>query len=391
MTPGARAQAAIEVLDDWQRGTPPEQALTRWARRSRYAGSKDRAAVRDLVYDAVRAARSHAALGCGTDGRAMVLGGLRAAGIDPDTLFDGARFAPAPLVAAERVPPDPADLPEAVAHDLPDWLVPVFRASLGAQWSEIAQALRRRAPVFLRANLAKGDRERARALLAEDGIIADPHALATSALIVTEGARRVHLSRAYKEGVVELQDAASQALVEFIGLAPGARVLDYCAGGGGKSLALAALGGLVTAHDADPGRMGDIPARAARAGVEITRAQVVQGSFDVVLVDAPCSGSGAWRRAPQGKWALTPDRLDELVALQGQILDAARAHVAPGGTLAYATCSLFEAENDAQMAGFLARHPGWRETRARQFTPLDGADGFFVSLLERNAENTLSE
>lgn len=384
MTPAARLSAAIEILDAWQAGAAPEQALSRWARGSRFAGSKDRAAVRDLVFDALRCARSHAALGCGTDGRAMVLGGLRAAGADPDALFDGARFAPDPLRGDERTPPAMRDLPEAVACDLPDWLVAEFRASLGDTWREIAESLRHRAPVFLRVNAARGDRAAACAALAAEGIAARPHPLASTALEVTEGARRVHLSDAFASGLVELQDAASQAVIEEIGILPGETLLDYCAGGGGKALAAAALGAQVTAHDIDPARMGDLPARAARAGATITCAppNKLSGMFDVVLADVPCSGSGAWRRAPQGKWALTQDRLDSLCRVQADILDEITGFVAPGGRLVYATCSLLKAENEEQVDAALRRHPGWRCVTSRRFTPLDGGDGFFVAVLE---------
>jgi 16S rRNA (cytosine967-C5)-methyltransferase len=165
------------------------------------------------------------------------------------------------------------------------------------------------------------------------------------------------------------------------GLEPGAPVLDYCAGGGGKALALAALGHPVTAHDADPGRMRDLPARAARAGTPVALDTAPRGQWPAVLADVPCSGSGSWRRAPEGKWALTPARLDQLVALQGTILDRAAALVAPGGRLGHATCSLLDVENGAVVAGFLARRPGWRLLQARSWTPLEGGDGFHLSVL----------
>jgi 16S rRNA (cytosine967-C5)-methyltransferase len=161
-------------------------------------------------------------------------------------------------------------------------------------------------------------------------------------------------------------------------------VLDYCAGGGGKALALAARGAAVTAHDADPGRMRDLPARAARAGARVEIEAAPAGAFDLVLCDAPCSGSGTWRRAPEAKWRLTPERLAALTELQAQILDQAAPLVAPGGALAYATCSLLEAENGAQTADFLARHPGWQLENERRLTPLEGGDGFYLALLRRS-------
>jgi 16S rRNA (cytosine967-C5)-methyltransferase len=278
---------------------------------------------------------------------------------------------------------------EAEALDCPDWLIAPLEASLGTDFAPVMEVLRHRAPVFLRVNLARADVATALAALAADGIAAAPHPLSPTALEVTDGARRVAQGRAYQAGLVELQDAASQAVVDLIGVTAGMRVLDYCAGGGGKSLALAAAGAVVSAHDSAPRRMADLPARAERAGVRIevlapgAVAGIARGSHDLVLVDAPCSGSGAWRRTPQGKWDLTPERLDELCHIQAGILDEITPLVAVGGGLAYVTCSLLSAENHAQVSAFHSRHKGWKTIAQRQFTPLDGGDGFFVAHLTR--------
>lgn len=384
MTPGARLQAAIEVLDRVQAGAASEAALTNWARASRFAGSGDRAAVRDHVHDVLRRKRSCAALGGGESGRALVLGLLRGqeGGFDA---FDGARHAPAALTEAERAHLDaPVRMGEGERLDCPDWLMPALRASLGADFEAVMAALRHRAPVFLRVNVARVDRVGAIAALAEDGIGAVAHPLAETALEVVAKARRVRQARAFAEGLVELQDAASQAVVEVLPPIKGMKVLDYCAGGGGKALAMAALGARVTAHDVAAARMRDIPARAARAGARITVATRAGGDFDLVLADAPCSGSGSWRRDPAGKWALTPARLEGLLKIQAQVLDEAAKRVRPGGWLAYATCSMLQAENADAITGFRARAPGFRVVRSRRFTPLDGADGFGVFLLQRD-------
>ncbi|MCC5983291.1 MAG: RsmB/NOP family class I SAM-dependent RNA methyltransferase [Rhodobacteraceae bacterium] len=384
MTPGARLQAAIEVLDRVQAGTAPEAALTNWARASRFAGSGDRAAVRDHVYDVVRRKRSCAALGGGESGRALVLGLLRGTGAGL-AAFDGSRHAPAPLTDAERTHLSaPVAMTEAECLDCPDWLVPALRASLGTDFAAVMKALRHRAPVFLRVNVARVDRAGAIAALAGDGIDAVPHPLADFALEVTQNARRVRQARAFADGLVEFQDAASQAVVAALPPLKGLNVLDYCAGGGGKALAMAALGARVTAHDVAAARMRDIPARAARAGVRIAIATQAAGAFDLVLADAPCSGSGSWRRDPAGKWALTPDRLNQFLKNQAQAIDQASKRVRPGGWLAYATCSMLQAENEDAVAAFSARAPGFRVERSRRFTPLDGADGFGVFLLRRD-------
>ena len=387
MTPAARVAAAIEVLDAWLGGVALERALTNWARAHRFAGSKDRAAIRDHVFDAARCRRSCAALGGAETGRGLMIGALREAGVPLGEVFSGEGYAPAPLAPGEGAGAAWADLPEAVRFDCPDWLEAPLRASLGADFAPVMEALRHRAPVFLRVNLAKGAREAAKAALAAEGIETQPHPLSATALEVRAGARRVQASAAYREGLVELQDAASQAVVDLLPVAPGARVLDFCAGGGGKALALAARGARVTAHDADPGRMSDLPARAARAGAGIAvlapGERPAAAGYDLVLADAPCSGSGAWRRSPEGKWRLTPVKLDELRAIQASILDEITAFIAPGGGLAYATCSLIEAENGDQIAAFLSRHPGWRVSAERRFTPRDGGDGFYVAHLTR--------
>lgn len=381
MTPGARAAAAIQVLDRVLAGEPAEKALTNWGRASRYAGSGDRAAVRDLVYDALRQRRSAAALGGGLTGRGLVLGLLRMA--EAEALFSGDGHAPAPPAADEAGrPPEGAE-----ALDLPDWLIPEMERSLGERLALVAQAMRQRAPVFLRANLARGTSEAAIAALAEEGIVVRPHPLAATALEVTEGARRVQASQAYQTGLVELQDASSQAVVAALPLADGMRVLDHCAGGGGKTLAMAAQAKLrLWAHDASPRRMADLPDRARRAGVKVTLTDRPEAGvpYDLVLVDAPCSGSGSWRRDPEGKWRLTPERLAELVATQAGILDRVAPLVAPGGALAYATCSVLEVENGAQAQGFLARHPDWTLELENRFTPLEGGDGFYLALLRRH-------
>lgn len=377
MTPAARIAAAIEILDAILAGEPAEKALTNWGRRSRFAGSGDRHAVRDHVFGALRCRRSFAAMGGGRHGRGLMIGALRAAGADPALTFTGEGHAPAPITEA------PWEMTETEALDVPDWLVPRLRRSLGGEFAETMEALRHRAPVFLRVNLGKATVDAAIVALAAEGITATPGPLAEACLEVTDGARRIAGSRAYQDGLVELQDAASQAVVEALPVTPGLRVLDYCAGGGGKALALAARGAAVVAHDVAPARMRDIPARAERAGVRITLAERVTGQFPLVLTDAPCSGSGSWRRAPEGKWLLTEERLATLLSLQAEILRAAARHVAPGGRLAYATCSLLDDENGRQIAGFLATEPGWQLAGEERLTPLDGGDGFYLALLER--------
>lgn len=386
MTPAARQAAAIQILNRWRSGQPAEAALTHWARASRFAGSGDREAVRDLVFRAIRQARSLAALGGGDDGRALLIGMARVDGQVPG--WDGTGHAPDPVTEAEATllaNPLPA-MSRSEALDCPDWLLPRLDAALGDATGAVLTALRHRAPVFVRVNRLRATPAAALAALADEGIQTRPHPLAQTALEVTEGARRLRSSSAFAEGLIELQDAASQAVaLAFAGaVPPGARVLDYCAGGGGKALALAAEGLAVSAHDADPGRMVDLPARARRAGA---RVQVLpaapRGLWPAILADAPCSGSGSWRRSPEAKWTFSAERLAQLTTIQDSILESCAALTQPGGVLGYATCSLLQDENSARIAAFLERHRGWEPGRTLRLTPLDGGDGFFLALLHR--------
>jgi len=381
MTPSARAAAAISVLEAILAGRPAEVALVNWGRANRYAGSGDRAAVRDIVFDVLRCRRSCAALGGGDGARALVLGWARRNGAE--ALFDGQGYGP-----ASPGPDEKGRKPEgAEALDCPDWLEPGLRTTLGGQFEPVMTLLQQRAPTFLRVNTARVSRDEARTVLEDEGIKTLPHSLATTALEVVEGARKIHSSRAYVTGLVELQDAASQAVVEMLPLEDGMSVLDLCAGGGGKTLAMAARARLrLFAHDAETRRMADLPQRAGRAGVQvrILERPETEKPFDLVLADVPCSGSGSWRRDPEGKWALTPERLSELCDIQSGIMDRAAILVRKGGVLAYATCSLIDDENHGQVASFLTRHRDWSLSLERRFTPLDGGDGFYAAVLTRS-------
>ncbi|MGF1551567.1 MAG: RsmB/NOP family class I SAM-dependent RNA methyltransferase [Paracoccaceae bacterium] len=407
MRPGARLQAAIEVLDAWHAsGGGLDHALLRWGRARRFAGSGDRRAVGDIAYDVARRARSLQWLAGGGDPggdlarfdpRRAVLARTRL--VDPAALADlGAPHAPAPLSTEERRALDALDperraarlagAPRGVRLDLPDWLLD----RLGAVPETALDALGERAPLDLRANRSKASREEAARRLAGEGVTTVSAPLAPDALRVVDGARRVAASAAYTEGLVEIQDAASQATALLAAPAAGGAVLDYCAGGGGKILALAAAvggRGRFVAHDAAPGRMADLPARAARAGVslEIARPGDLEGAarFDLVFVDAPCSGSGTWRREPDARWRLTPERLDALTALQDRVLSEAAGYLRPGGTLAYATCSLLAEEGEARVDAFLERQGGFVEDARRRFLPgRERGDGFFAARLSRS-------
>ena len=380
------------MLSDVLAGASAERRLTGWARGARYAGSKDRAAVRDHVFDALRRLRSAGwAAGLGDrpldrwDARAVIAGCLHLDGGSPEALFDGSRHGPAPWASPPAVPPL-REAPDGVRLDLPDWLLPHLRATWGAAADRIADALRDRAPAILRANAARTTREALARRLAADGFDAVPHPLSPTALTLPPGTRGLTAHPAFAEGMFEMQDAGSQAMVDRLPLGPGMAVLDLCAGGGGKTLAMAGRcpGLRLFAHDADADRLAPLGARAARAGVSVDLVADPgrAGPYDLVVADVPCSGSGAWRRAPEAKWRLTPERLNELRDVQREILDRALRLAAPGGTVAYMTCSLFAAENAEQTAWF-AECCGAGPGLVWACTPLDGADGFYLATFRR--------
>jgi 16S rRNA (cytosine967-C5)-methyltransferase len=274
-----------------------------------------------------------------------------------------------------------------VRLDFPDFLDTELRTSLGDDFEAVLVAMQSRAPVDLRVNTLKTNADAATVVLARDGVQVAPHPLAKNALRVLTNPRLVAASRAYTQGMVELQDVSSQFVAEAAGARPGMTVLDYCAGGGGKTLALASAmqgRGRLMAWDINPRRMADLPERARRAGATVRilsddERAALKPACDLVLVDAPCSGSGAWRRKPEGKWRITADELAGYPPLQDGILDAAAALVKPGGRLVYSTCSLFVRENEERAAAFAARHEDWTAEGARRLGPLDGGDGFFFA------------
>jgi 16S rRNA (cytosine967-C5)-methyltransferase len=388
MTPSARAQAAIELLDQVieaarSGGAAADTLIARYFKKRRYAGSKDRRAVRELVYRAIR--RSGDRPG---SGRAALLG---LAGEEPDLLplFDGSPHGPAAVREGEDV---------AAASSVPSWLHDRFDPLLRA--GEL-DALLERAPLDVRVNRLKGDVPEALAMLPE----AERTKLSPIGLRLPEGFR-VEETEAWGSGLVEIQDEGSQLLALACGARPGMIVVDLCAGAGGKTLALAAEmanEGRIIASDTDRSRLSRIGPRLARAGVGIVETRLLnpgaelealhdlRAGADIVLVDAPCSGTGTWRRNPETRWRLTPDRLGKLVALQAQLIDVAAELVRPGGYLVYAVCSLLGEEGRGQAEAFGRRRSafisqpssiaGGRPAGAGHIlTPAhDGTDGFFVA------------
>ena len=379
MTPGARLAAAIEIIADIEtRRRPAGDALKDWGLSHRFAGSSDRAAIAGLVYDALRRRGSSAHIMGAETARAIVLGMLRLERtLDADAigrLADGARFAPAPLTGEERTRLEAADLSNAppwVMGDYPKWLDPYLARVFGDERAGEAAALASRAPLDLRVNTLKAELEKAAQALAH--LEAAPTRWSPFGLRIKLGADAknpaIHAEPAFIKGLVEVQDEGSQLSALLTAARPGDQVIDVCAGAGGKTLALAAMmedRGQVYATDLDKRRLAPIHARLGRAGahnvqVRTPRAQEnlladLEGRADLVLIDAPCTGIGTWRRNPDAKWRVRPGALEVRLEQQAELLDRAANLVKVGGRIAYVTCSILAEENGDQVRAFLGRH-----------------------------------
>ena len=380
MNSGARLSAAIEILTviELQR-RPAADALKDWGAGHRFAGAKDRAAIGSLVYDSLRVRSSAAWIMGADDARAVLLGMLRElrghSGEAVAALCSGDAHAPEPLTGTERGRLDSASLegaPDPVRGDYPDWLAPSFAAAFGEGAAAEGRALARRAPVDLRANTLKADRDKVSRALAHLHPVPTPHAGTGLRIAVGEDGRAPALAAepAFVKGHVEIQDEGSQIAALLSGAKPGAQVLDLCAGSGGKTLALAAMmgnKGQIFATDLDGRRLMPIYDRLKRADVRNVQVRApkgrrieiddLHGRFDVVFVDAPCTGTGTWRRNPDAKWRLRPGALAERIKAQDEILGEAVRALRPGGRLVYATCSVLREENEDRLAALMETHP----------------------------------
>jgi 16S rRNA (cytosine967-C5)-methyltransferase len=432
MTPAARASAAIEILADIEaRKRPTAEALKDWGVSHRFAGSGDRAAIGNLVFDCLRT-RASAAYAMGeASPRALVLRSLVTSwGMSPEevaALAGAGPHAPEQLSDAELAGLRrelPADAPAPVRGDYPDWLAPEFERAFGARAAEEGAALARRAPVDLRANTLKADRDKVLKALRRLDAQPTPHAPSGIRIEQAPGPGKsphVEAEPGHGKGWYEVQDEGSQIVTLLSGAKPRQQVIDLCAGAGGKTLGLAALmenTGQLYAYDTDRMRLRPIFERLKRAGVRNVQVlpagdrealAKLDGRMDLVLIDAPCTGSGVWRRRPDAKWRVSPQMLEARLQEQRTVLDEGAASVKPGGRLAYITCSVLPPENRDQVDAFLARQPEFRlipwpelwQQALPGVTPVPsadgsaetllmtphrhGTDGFFVAVLQRSA------
>jgi 16S rRNA (cytosine967-C5)-methyltransferase len=433
MTPAARLSAAIELIDtiDKER-VPAAKALKEWGTAHRFAGSGDRAAISGLIWDVLRRRASSAWLMDADTPRARLLGMLKLErGMDADAiavLCDGGRFAPEPLSDAERAALTTrslADAPAPVAGDYPEWLDGYLEQVFGDDRVAEAVAMASRAPLDLRVNTLKAKREKLLHSLAHLGVAPTPWSPMGLRIELGADARNpgIHAEEDFIKGAVEVQDEGSQVAALLSGAKPGEQVIDLCAGAGGKTLALAAMmqgKGRLIATDHDKRQLAPIYERLSRAGVHNADIRTPKGegdtladiraSADLVLIDAPCTGTGTWRRNPDAKWRMRPGALEVRLKDQIEVLDRATALVKPGGRIAYITCSVLPPENGEQIQNFVARHPEFAVVppaqtatvlwdKAEEFSAATlrspegllmtprrtGTDGFFVSILRRNA------
>jgi 16S rRNA (cytosine967-C5)-methyltransferase len=433
MTPAARLSAAIELIEtiDTER-VPAAKALKEWGTAHRYAGSGDRAAISGLIWDVLRRRSSSAWIMDEDTPRARVLGMLHLErGLETDAiahLCDGSRYAPLPLTDAERAALTSRSLdgaPAPVAGDYPQWLDGHLAEVFGEDRVAEAVAMASRAPLDLRVNSLKAKREKVLVSTAHLGTIATPFSPIGLRIELGADARNpgIHSEEDFIKGLIEVQDEGSQLAALLSAARPGEQVIDLCAGAGGKTLALAAMmqgKGRLIATDRDKRQLAPIYERLSRAGVHNCEVRApkgegdalggISGSADLVLIDAPCTGTGTWRRNPDAKWRMRPGALEVRLKDQIEVLDRAATLVRPGGRIAYITCSVLRAENADQVRAFLARHAGFAvvppsETvtvlrdKADDFaaatlqsaegllmTPRrTGTDGFFVSVLKRDA------
>jgi 16S rRNA (cytosine967-C5)-methyltransferase len=407
MTPAARLSAAIELIEtiDTER-IPAAKALKEWGGAHRFAGSGDRAAISGLIWDVLRRRSSSAWIMDEDTPRARVLGMLRLErGLETDAiaaLCDGSRFAPLPLTDNERAALTSRSLdgaPAPVAGDYPEWLDGHLAEVFGEDRVAEAVAMASRAPLDLRVNTLKAKREKVLASTAHLGTM--PTTFSPIGLRIELGADArnpgIHSEEDFIKGLIEVQDEGSQLAALLSAARPGEQVIDLCAGAGGKTLALAAMmqgKGRLIATDRDKRQLAPIYERLARAGVHNCEVRAPKGegdvlgginaSADLVLIDAPCTGTGTWRRNPDAKWRMRPGALELRLKDQIEVLDRAKTLVKPGGRIAYITCSVLSAENADQVRAFLARHPDFAVVPPSQVVTAlwDKADDFSAATLQ---------
>ncbi len=432
MRPAAQIQAVIELLDILKENPyPADRTMANYFRARRYIGSKDKAAISEWFYTVLRqrASLTYLVEQCGGEDhpRDLLIVALHQSGQMPAEIFTGEDYAPEALSTAERTMLEAlqaADLngllaiaPVAVQGNMPEWLTPLLQNSLGERFMDEMQAMQQRASTDIRVNLLKASREKVLESLKDEGYTVSETSVSPWGLRF-DGRVGLFNLKSFKQGWYEVQDEGSQLLALVTNVQSGQKVVDFCAGAGGKTLALAAMmnnKGVIHACDVHSRRLEELGKRAKRAGVHNIQTHLLSterdkwvkrnvGKMDVVLLDAPCSGSGTWRRNPDARWNLTEEALQQLQQTQQSILDSACRLVKPGGKLVYASCSLLKEENEQQVEQFLMNHPEFAAAelpdignagqliesdhyQMRTYPGMSGMDGFFVAVLTHTRQH----
>lgn len=382
-------QSVIEILDTYLNEAKIDFVLRKWAIKHRFAGSSDRRKIKDIIFDIIRQKKSCEHVGGGFSGRNLLIGYLKLKGTELSSVFDNSKFGPEELTIKEQnINVDLSNLSNIYELDFPSWLIPILRRSLLNEFSNVVKALRNRSHIQLRVNLKKISRLNVMKKLQKNNIECEINELCSTALNVLNGAQHILTSPCFENGFVELQDAGSQLVSELIEINYNDKVLDMCAGAGGKSLSIscgAELDATYFAWDINFDRMKDIDARSKRAGVKIEKVIKLSSKsfYNKIIIDAPCSGSGSWRRDPEGKWRLDEDILDNYVKTQRELILKGLKLLAPRGQILYITCSILDIENGKLIDDLISSVLSLRLVKSISLVPSSKSDGFYGAVLEK--------
>jgi len=382
-------QAAIDILDQYLNGSNLEVSIKLWGKKNRYAGSSDRRRIRDITFDIIRQKNSCAYIGGGFTGRQLIMGYLLLRGSDLDAVFNGSKFAPKKITNTER---DcfitSYEKIEIYELDYPSWFLPLLKSSLSENFNDYLSVMRYRAMRQLRINKKKTSRDEVIAALNSKKILVEPNNLVSSGINVLENAHKIMQSDLFLGGLIEFQDVGSQLISHLIKIKEGDHVLDLCAGSGGKTLAVASEANKSASYfawDENFKRMNDLELRAKRAGVKIVKLsdKPVHAIYDIVIIDAPCSGSGSWRRNPQDKWELNLESLNANIKIQRKLIQDGLNLVKSDGEIIYITCSVLKHENETLLNDLMVKNNTFYIREKLSLLPSLQNDGFFGAVLKK--------
>ena len=399
MRQDARANAAISILDNFLVGQNLNSVLSRWAKNNRYAGSSDRESIRNIVFDVLRVKKTLTSVleneKQPINGRSLVFLYSVFYALNLNDIFTGQEYGPEKLTIFEKefskISKENINECFRITDNIPDFLIAEFKRSLGRKFKHAMRLLEKRAPISIRVNPLKSDVSSILECLSLEGIKGKKSKIVRYGINIIGNPRRLTQIQAFKDGCFEVQDLHSQKIIEDLPLNEHTKVLDYCAGAGGKILSIACSlkgNGKFYIHDIDERKLKEADSRAKRAGVKFKRLEGENlpkycSSFDCVIVDVPCSGSGAWRRNPQQKWRITPKSLKEILTRQTVILDEAKDLLKKNGYIFYITCSLLKIENEEVIHKFLMENKHFRLFNKKNVTIDNHGDGFFCAVLQR--------